>query len=83
MKGIPIDTDSNVVGTHFAVVYAPRRQRGRFPENCVELAADADEAVARSDPKRKRYPAKVIGPSRSSEGVMLFYLDCWLEQADE
>lgn len=83
MKGIPIDTDSDVVGTHYAVVYAPRRQRGRFPVNCVELAANAGEAISRADPEHKRYPAKVIGPSRSSEGIMLYYLDFWLEQVDE
>ena len=83
MKGIPIDSDSDVVGTHYAVVYAPRRQRGRFPVNCVELVADADEAISHADPEHKRYPAKVIGPSRSSEGIMLYYLDFWLEKVDE
>lgn len=78
MKGIRIDTESGVVGSHYAVVYAPRRQRGRFPDNCVEVVASEEEALARSNPDRKQYPARVIGPSRSSEGVMLFYLDCWL-----
>lgn len=78
MKGIPIDSETDVVGTHIAIVYAPRRQRGRFPENCVEIVNNLDEAIAGSDPDRKKYPARVIGPSRSSEGVMLYYLDCWL-----
>jgi hypothetical protein len=25
------------------------------------------------------YPARVLGPSRSSEGFRLYYLVCWLE----
>lgn len=78
MKGIHIDAESDVVGTHYAIVYAPRRQRGRFPVNCVEVVKDVDEALAGSDPGGKKYPARVVGPSRSSEGVMLYYLDCWL-----
>ena len=78
MRGIHVDAESDVVGTHYAIVYAPRRQRGRFPVNCVEVVKDEDEALAGSDPEHKKYPARVIGPSRSSEGVMLYYLDCWL-----
>lgn len=78
MKGIYIDAESDVVGTYFAIVYAPRRQRGRFPVDCVVIVKDIDEAMAGSDPADKKYPARVIGPSRSSEGVMLYYLDCWL-----
>jgi len=80
VKGIRIDSESDVVGTHFAVVYAPRRQRGRFPVNCVEIVEDIESALTRSDPDEKKYPARVIGPSRSSEGVMLYYLDCWLDE---
>jgi hypothetical protein len=75
MKGIHIDAESDVVGTHYAIVYAPRRQRGRFPVNCVEIVNDVDAALAGSDPADKKYPARVIGPSRSSEGVMLYYLN--------
>ena len=78
MKGVHIDAESDVVGTYYAVVYAPRRQRGRFPVNCVEIVSGLDEALAGSDPGNKKYPARVVGPSRSSEGVMLYYLDCWL-----
>lgn len=80
MKGIPIDSESDVVGTHFAIVYAPRRQRGRFPVNCVEVVQDIETALNRSNPDEKKYAARVIGPSRSSEGVMLFYLDRWLDE---
>lgn len=79
MKGIRIDAESGVVGECFAVIYAPRRQRGRFPDSCVEIVESAEAAVEQSNPARKRYPAKVVGPSRSSEGVMLYYLDQWLD----
>ncbi|SEH07741.1 hypothetical protein [Candidatus Venteria ishoeyi] len=64
--------------TQFALVYAPRRQRSRFPENCVECVATQDIALERADPDKKRYPAQVSGPSRSSEGVNLYYLVQWL-----
>lgn len=79
MKGIPIDPDSDVVEEHFAVVYAPRKGRGRFAENCVRVTATADEAIEQSDVANKHYPARVIGPSRSSEGVRLYYLQAWLD----
>lgn len=79
MKGIPVDPESGVVDTRYAVVYAPRRQRGRFPDNCVEVMDSAEAAVARAEPENKRYAARVVGPSRSSEGVKLYYLDAWLE----
>lgn len=85
MKRIHIDTESNLVAARFAVVYAPQKKRGRFPENCVEVFATAEEAIHQADSSSRRYPAKVVGPSKSSEGVRLYYLDCWLddEQIDE
>jgi len=79
MKGIRLDPEPGVVSECYAVVYAPRRQRGRFPDNCVERVDSAEDAIEQSDPAGKRYPARVIGPSRSSEGVMLYYLDRWLD----
>lgn len=78
MKGIRIDSESGVVGEHYAVVFAPRRQRGRFPENCVQIVESAAAAIRLSDENAKAYAARVIGPSRSSEGVMLYYLERWL-----
>ena len=79
MSRIPIDPDSDVVEEHFAVVYAPSRHRDRFPENCVEVVES--EALAReiADPDKKSYAAKVVGPSRSSEGFRLYYLEHWLD----
>lgn len=78
MKGIPVDEDSQVVEVHFAVVYAPRRSRGRFAENCVQLVASEVDALEQADPARKYFAARVIGPSKSSEGQRIFYLDDWL-----
>jgi hypothetical protein len=74
----PIDPDSDIVEEHYAVVYAPRRNRNRFPEGAVEVVADAASAVAAADATRQRYPARVLGPSRSSEGLRLYYLVEWL-----
>jgi hypothetical protein len=79
MKGIYLDPESSLVGEHFAVVYAPRRQRGRFPEECVELVKGQAEAVSQADPERHRFAAKVVGPARSSEGFRLYYLIRWLD----
>lgn len=78
MKGIYIESGSGVAGEHYAVVYVPRRHRGRFPDSCVKMVGTAEDALEQSSPDHQTYAAKVIGPSRSSEGVMMFYLDCWL-----
>ncbi|GAB6043922.1 hypothetical protein [Endothiovibrio diazotrophicus] len=61
-----------------ALVYAPRRSRGRFPENCVTEVADADAARRGADGGDLR-PAVVVGPFRSSEGFRLYYLVRWLD----
>ena len=79
MSRIPIDPDSDVVEEHYAVIYAPRRHRDRFPENCVEVVESEELARAKADADKKSYAAKVVGPSRSSEGLRLFYLEQWLE----
>lgn len=79
MKGITVDSDSKVVEVRFAVVYAPRRSRGRFSENCVQVVASHFEALELADPDNKYFAAKVIGPSKSSEGQRIYYLDNWLE----
>jgi len=79
MSRIPIDPDSDVVEEHFAVVYAPRRHRDRFPENCVEIVVSEEQAREKADLGNNSYPAKVVGPSRSSEGFRLYYLEKWLD----
>jgi len=82
MKGIYVDPESTVVGEHYAIVYAPRRARGRFPEECVQVVDSPSAAVAGAEPTAKRYAAKVVGPARSSEGFKLYYLIEWLDEPD-
>jgi hypothetical protein len=79
MQDIYLDDESKVVDEYFAVVFAPRRQRDRFPENCVQVVESEDAATGAADPERKLYPARVVGPSRSSEGLRLYYLVRWLD----
>jgi hypothetical protein len=62
----------------YAVIFAPRRQRQRYPENTVQVVATEQEALAQADAKKNLYAARVCGPFRSSEGFKLFYLVRWL-----
>lgn len=78
MPRLPMDSESEIVQEEFAVIFTPRKQRGRFPENCVYIQPDAETAVAKANPNEKLYAAKVTGPCRSSEGFRLFYLVRWL-----
>ena len=78
MKGITVDSDSKVVEVRYAVVYAPKRSRGRFSENCVFLLDSEVDALEEHDPEKHLFAAKVIGPSKSSEGQRIYYLDNWL-----
>jgi hypothetical protein len=79
MTGIPIDTESDVVQEHFAIVWTKQRRRKRFPESCVRQMASRAEALAGADSRANQYPALVYGPSRSSEGLRVYYLVHWLE----
>lgn len=63
----------------YALVYAPKRgRRARFPDNCVYIQADESSAIAAADQEKNLHAALVCGPSRSSEGFMLYYLVKWL-----
>jgi hypothetical protein len=79
---IDLDPDSSVIEEQYAVVYCARRSRDRFPEGSVHLVDSAAQALAQADPDNKRYAALVVGPSRSSEGLRLYYLLQWLDQTD-
>lgn len=80
MKGIYIDEENaRVIDEHYALVYAPKRSRARFAENTVQVVDSENEARQGANPEKKIYAAKVIGPSRSSEGLRLYYLSSWLE----
>ncbi|MEN8169940.1 MAG: hypothetical protein ABFS08_06925 [Pseudomonadota bacterium] len=74
----PTDNDASLVGEHYAVIYTPRKTRNRFPENCVTLYGNELEATDAADEDKGLRAARVVGPSRSSEGVMLYYLAHWL-----
>ncbi|MGV6858623.1 MAG: hypothetical protein ACWA5X_06565 [bacterium] len=62
----------------YAVVSVPRRSRNRFAASCVDIKATPEEAIMAADPEKKLFPARVLGPSKSSEGVIVFYLVDWL-----
>jgi hypothetical protein len=79
MRGIHFDPDAPVINEQFAVVYAPRRNRGRVPENSVQVMESEQVARQHADPDHNRFPARVVGPSRSSEGLRLYYILEWLE----
>ena len=81
MKGFHLE-QSAVVGEFFAVVYAPRRHRKRFPETCVQVMDSEEAALSAANPEKELHPARVAGPSRSSEGFRLYYLVRWLDVSD-
>lgn len=80
MSRIKLDPEADVAKEQFAVVYAPRRRRDRFPDNCVPVVEARAAAIAQADTGARRHPAVVLGPSRFSEGCMLCYLVQWLDE---
>lgn len=79
MKGfIPPDPETSVSTYEYAVVYVPRRSRKRFSANCVTIKQSLEQALADADPDQKQFAARVMGPSKSSEGQYLYYLAEWL-----
>lgn len=81
MKGITVDGQSSVVQIKFAVVYAPKRSRGRFSENCVFICESELDAIEEASIEKHLFAAKVIGPSKSSEGQRIYYLDTWIDSS--
>jgi len=79
MKGITVDSDSSVVQHKFAVIYAPKRSRGRFAETCVFIMETELDAIDEENVEKHLYAAKVIGPSKSSEGQRIYYLEEWID----
>lgn len=65
---------ANFAKEQFAVVRIPRVKRDRVPAASVEIVDNLETAIAQSNPDNKFYPAKVVGPARSSEGTMLYYI---------
>jgi hypothetical protein len=83
MARIGLDPEGKVVNEVFALIYAPGRSRDRFPENCVTVMESEAAALEGSNPDKNLYPARVLGPSRSSEGFRLYYLVCWLDEEEK
>ena len=79
MVNIFVDPETDVARECFAVVQTTRRQRTRFPESCVRIVDSQAHALAGANADRQEYPARVYGPSASSEGLRLFYLVQWLD----
>jgi hypothetical protein len=79
VNGYQLDPAGGVADERFAVVYAPKRARDRVPEGNVQVVETEAAARASADPVKKLFPARVIGPARSSEGVSVYYIVCWLD----
>jgi hypothetical protein len=75
---LTLDPMSELVNEHFAVIYTPSQRRKRFPDNCVELVDSLQQARQLAAEEENRHAAVVMGPSRSSEGFMLYYLVRWV-----
>jgi hypothetical protein len=81
MRGmVPPEADSGPSQQWFATVYMPKfkASRKRFPAGCIEVAEDMQAAVEACRNDEKRFPAIVVGPSKSSEGQFIYYLVRWL-----
>lgn len=65
---------ANFSKEQFAVVRIPRIKRDRIPAASVEIVKDLETAIVQASVEKNLYAAKVIGPARSSEGTMLYYL---------
>jgi len=79
MRGfVPPDPLTNVSIERFAIVFVPKRSRKRFSSGCVEIVESEAAALAQCDKSNKRFAAKVLGPSKSSEGLSIYYLLEWL-----
>ncbi len=74
---LPFD-DSDTPRPRYALVYVPKQKRERVPEQCVRLVEDAAAALSGADVRQNLFAALVIGPSRSSEGLRVFYVTQWL-----
>ncbi|MBT3347432.1 MAG: hypothetical protein HOM84_07410 [Thiotrichales bacterium] len=61
-----------------AVIYKPSRRRKRFPDNCVTLMESAKNARKYASENENYVAATILGPARSSEGFMIYYLIDWL-----
>lgn len=75
---VPPDPQTKVSLPRYAVVYVPKRNRKRFPANCVEILETKEKALETASSTDKKFAAIVVGPSKSSEGQFIYYLAEWL-----
>jgi hypothetical protein len=75
---VPPDPQTAVSQVRFAVIFTPRTSRKRYPAGCVQIFESAELAHAAADPDNQRHAARVVGPSKSSEGQYIYYLVEWL-----
>ncbi|MEE9445434.1 MAG: hypothetical protein V3V19_07200 [Cocleimonas sp.] len=86
MRGmVPVDPQTSVSQVQFALVYVPnkgasgkKRRNKRFPASCVEVKESKEIAIDEAKQDVKKYAAIVVGPSKSSEGQYIYYLQEWL-----
>jgi hypothetical protein len=76
---VPPDPQTGVSQVRFAVIFTPRTSRKRYPAGCVEIFESEAAARTSADPDNKRHAARVVGPSKSSEGQFIYYLVEWLD----
>jgi hypothetical protein len=72
------DPESSALQQVCAVVYAPRKTRGRFHANVVTVHPDEESARLAADADKHLFAARVHGPSVSSEGQRMYYLVRWI-----
>lgn len=88
MKGfVPPDPLTKVSTIQSALVFAPdrhstaKRKNKRFSANCVFIKNSEQQAYDEANADNSYYAAKVLGPSKSTEGHFIYYLDRWIEEA--
>lgn len=75
---VPPDPHTKVSEEQYEIVYVPKCSRNRFPKGCVEVVDSREQALEQSVPDKKQFAARVLGPSKSSEGQYIYYLVEWL-----
>ncbi|MBK7026153.1 MAG: hypothetical protein IPH40_03965 [Polaromonas sp.] len=71
-QGVP-----HLVQRNFAVLNIKRGNCERFPENVWKWWHQKPK-LCHANPAQNLHAAEVVGPSRSSEGLKLYYLVRWL-----
>ena len=78
IQNIFTDNQTDVSGFVYGLVNTPRKNRKRFSASIITVYEDKQQVLNDADEKNNLHPAVLAGPSRSTEGVMLYYLVEWL-----